>query len=133
MLKKPFPTHKKQKRLDEVCSKCYSRAMKCQTCQKDFISKRTDAKFCSSTCRSKASRVATDNFATDNSVSVATDKVKINIVPKDEWRRDYLEEHAEFFITRVEETKGCKWCVSIRKQFGSDFMFCPDHLQFVKM
>jgi len=44
--------------------------MKCIVCNTEFESKRQDAKYCSSTCRSKASRAtdnnATDKFATDN-------------------------------------------------------------------
>jgi hypothetical protein len=58
--------------------------IKCESCSKWFEAARMDAKYCSSTCRSKKSRlIATDNpFATDNSVatdnpelSVATDKI----------------------------------------------------------
>jgi hypothetical protein len=47
--------------------------MICTICLKEFESKRTDAKFCSSTCRSKASR-ATDNLsvATDNRTDTET-------------------------------------------------------------
>ena len=106
----------------------------CQICQKEFESKRADAKFCSSKCRKASSRGVTDNYVTDNSTDNVTDKlVKINIVPKDEWRRDYLEEHAEFFIKRLKETKECPKCKSIREQFKSEFMFCPKDLQFPKL
>jgi len=78
--------------------------MKCYTCQKEFESKRTDAKFCSASCRVTFNRnkvSVTDKSVTDNPVSSVTDKVKINVVPKDEWRRDYLEEHASFFYREV--------------------------------
>ena len=61
--------------------------MICTVCNKEFNSKRKDAKFCSSTCRSNKFRatdnpnaVATDN-ATDKPNAVATDKV----TAKDSW------------------------------------------------
>ena len=70
--------------------------MKCISCGKEFESSRSDAKFCSPTCRSRVSRLsvadkgelsvatgsnATDNSATGNSVTDnATDKPKIQDV-----------------------------------------------------
>ena len=77
--------------------------MICIVCNKEFSSKRKDAKFCSSTCRSnkfrKVVKIATDNPATDNAtdnrIDNATDKLatvsmvfpekKENIIPKDRW------------------------------------------------
>jgi hypothetical protein len=108
--------------------------MKCYTCLKEFEPTRADAKFCSANCRVTFSRnkvSVTDKSVTDNPVYSVTDK--FNIVPKDDWRRDYLEEHAEFFLGRYEETKDCPTCSLIRKQFESEFMFCSKHLKFPKI
>ena len=54
--------------------------MKCTVCNDEFEG-RSDARYCSSTCRSKANRatdnIATDNIATDNRATdnIATDNV----------------------------------------------------------
>jgi len=48
--------------------------MQCTVCSNEFESRRTDAKYCSSSCRKKASRV-TDNV-TDNPNDV-TDKLSV--------------------------------------------------------
>jgi hypothetical protein len=47
--------------------------MICIQCKSDFEAKRADARFCSSTCRSRFKRNATDNCATDN----ATDNLEL--------------------------------------------------------
>lgn len=64
--------------------------MLCLTCNKEFVAKRTDAKYCSPKCRKIASRVTdnsvTDNV-TDNSIPV-TDKISVTKPlksPKDSW------------------------------------------------
>ena len=67
--------------------------MKCIICCKEFQSKRKDAKFCSSTCRSNKFRTdnpatdnATDKDATDKSVSRVSENKENNIIPnKDSW------------------------------------------------
>lgn len=54
--------------------------MKCQVCDKDFISKRADAKFCSPKCRVTFNRnkVVTDKVVTDKSVTGSvTDKLSV--------------------------------------------------------
>jgi len=101
--------------------------MRCQTCQKEFEPKRKTAKYCSAKCR----KLAFQEVSVPEKI-VESGNAKINIVPKDEWRRDYLEEHAEFFLRRYEETKDCPKCNSIREQFKSEFMFCPNDLLFPK-
>lgn len=43
--------------------------MICNTCGKEFESKRADARFCSGKCRMARLRSVTDNLVTDNSVT----------------------------------------------------------------
>ncbi len=66
--------------------------MNCTICNKQFESKRQDKKFCSSTCRSKASRatplsVATATVSATDKLSVATDK------PIDDFTRKMVEDN----------------------------------------
>ena len=63
----------------------------CKVCGKSFDSKRDDAQFCSSTCRSKKSRNATDNL------SVATDNATDNVQQCSTLTKDELYTRIEFY------------------------------------
>ena len=118
--------------------------MKCLSCQKEFESKRKDARYCSAYCRVKASRSDdtdkndTDKNDTDNQLSVATDKTpksKLLITEADEWRREYLEDNAEFFTQQLEDTKDCPVCNDVRATYGSKslYKFCSVHLRIPRL
>lgn len=95
--------------------------MKCTICTQEFESKRADAKFCSSTCRSRAKRNATDNLATDNSVQDATDKeIRIDgkLVVGYGQRRE--------LIMRGDTVREV-----ILHQDGEPMFFCPKHSNHV--
>ena len=117
--------------------------MRCLSCKKDFISKRKDARYCSDACRKADSRrIKSDNKADKMSEIIKKDvrdngtlKGKIQITEADEWRRDYLEDNAEFFTQQLEDTKDCPVCNDVRATYGSKslYKFCSVHLRIPRL
>jgi len=136
----PAPPRKKQKRTFDTCyNLCYTYSMKCKQCGSEIeqIGNRIK-EYCSDKCRMAFKRsnpnIQSEQIQSEQHKKVQSEQKEIiDIIPGDEWRRDYLEEHAQKFKENYENTKDCTKCIEVRSQFSrSRYSFCPTHAKYVR-